>query len=250
MEMARIAALILGIAGAAFGQAFEVVSIKPTADLEREPIGLFTYAGGRIRATNYALRQLVQDAYDLEDFRVVGGPRWIDEDRFNVEAVPPASSASSKWAPANFKSPPNPEMRRMLQTMLGDRFQLKAHREKRPERVYVLTAAKGGHKLKPPKSTAVQPFVSYQGSRLSGQNATMDQLATRVAALLQRPVLNRTGIEDHFDFLIDYPPDDAGSNYTVRLLRAIQEQAGLKLETEQGSIEVLVVDSAQKPSAN
>jgi uncharacterized protein (TIGR03435 family) len=249
-KMARVATLILVAAVAVFGQAFEVVSIKPTADLEREPIGLFTYAGGRIRATNYALRQLVQDAYDLEDFQVVGGPRWIDEDRFNVEAVPPASSASSKWAPANFKSPPNAEMRRMIQALLADRFQLKTHRENRAERVYVLVSAKGGHKLKAPKSTAVQAFVIYQGSRLSGQNATMDQLAARLAQLLRRPVMNRTGVDGHFDFLIDYQPDDAGSDYTARLLRAIQEQAGLKLETEPGTIEVLVVDSAQKPSAN
>lgn len=250
MEMARVAALILVAAGAVCGQAFEVVSVKPTADLEREPIGLFTYAGGRIRATNYALRQLIQDAYDLEDFRVVGGPRWIDEDRFNVEAVPPASSASSRWAPANFKSPPNAEMRRMMQTLLADRFQLKAHKENRMERVYVLVTAKGGHKLKAPKSTAAQPFVSFLRNGLSGQNATMDQLAARLASILRRPVTNKSGVEGHFDFLIDYPPDDAGSDHTVRLMRALQDQIGLKLETEPGSIEVLVVDSAQKPSAN
>jgi uncharacterized protein (TIGR03435 family) len=250
MERARVAALLLMSAGAVYGQAFEVASVKPTADLEREPVGLFTYAGGRIRATNYTLRQLVHDAYELEDFQVVGGPRWIDEDRFNVEAVAPASSASSKWAPANFKSPPNPEMRRMMQTLLADRFQLKVHGEKRPERVYALTTAKGGHKLKPPKSTTVQSFVSYQGSRFSGQNATMDQLSARLAQILRRPVLNRTGVDGQFDFLIDYPPDDAGSDYTVRLMRAIQEQAGLKLDAESGTIEVLVVDSAQKPSAN
>jgi uncharacterized protein (TIGR03435 family) len=249
MGMARIAALIWAIAGALFGQAFEVASAKPTADLAREPIGLFTYPGGRIRSTNYTLKQLIHDAYDLEDFRVVGGPRWIDEDRFNVEAMPPASSGSSKWAPANFKSSPNAEMRRMLQTLLADRFGLKTHRENRTERVYVLVAAKGGHKLRTPKSTAVQAFVIYQGSRLSGQNATMDQLAARLAQLLRRPVTNKTGVEGNFDFLVDYQPDDAGSEYTVRLLRAIQDQAGLKLETEQGSIEVLVVDSAQKPSA-
>jgi uncharacterized protein (TIGR03435 family) len=174
----------------------------------------------------------------------------MDEDRFNVEAVPPASSASGKWAPANFKSPPNAEMRRMLQALLADRFGLKAHRENRSERVYVLVTAKGGHKLKTPKSTTVQAFVSFLRNGLSGQNATMDQLASRLASILRRPVANKTGVNGHFDFLIDYPPDDAGSDPIVRLLRAIQDQAGLKIETEPGSIEVLVVDSAQKPSAN
>jgi uncharacterized protein (TIGR03435 family) len=230
--------------------AFEVASVKGTPPVSRDSIGLFTYAGGRIRATKYTLKQLIHDAYNVEDYRIFGGPRWADEDRFDVEAKPPASSESSKWVPASFKTPPNPEMRQMLQTLLADRFQLKMHTETKKEPVYALVTSKGGPKLKPPKSTTVQPFVSFRPHGLSGQNATVDQLVERLASILKRPVLNHTAMEGHFDFLIDYPPDDAGTDHTVLLLGAIQDQVGLKLVTQPGSVEVLVIDHAEKPSAN
>jgi uncharacterized protein (TIGR03435 family) len=230
--------------------AFEVVSVKRTPPASGDPVGLFTYPGGRIHATNYTLKQLIRDAYNVEEYRILDGPQWVDDDRFSVEAKPPVSSEASKWTPANFKSPPNSEMRQMMQTLLAERFQLKVHTETRRERVYALVTAKGGPKLALPKSTTVQPFVSYLPHGLSGQNATMDQLVERLASILKRPVSNRTAIEGHFDFLIDYPPDDAGTDYTARLLGAIQDQLGLKLETQQGSVEVLVIDRAEKPSAN
>lgn len=213
-------------------------------------IGLFTYPGGRIHATSYKLRQLIHDAYDVEMFRILGGPRWVDEDRFDVEAKPPASSESSKWVPANFKSPPNPEMRQMLQTLLAERFQLRVHTETRKESIYALVVAKGGPKLKPPASTTVQPFVSFLPHGLSGKNATMDQLVERLARILGRTVLNRTGIRGNFDFLIDYPPDDVATDESVLLLSAIQDQTGLKLETQPGSVNVIVIDHAEKPTAN
>jgi uncharacterized protein (TIGR03435 family) len=116
--------------------------------------------------------------------------------------------------------------------------------------VYALVTAKGGPKLAPPKSTTVQPFVSFLPHGLSGQNASMDQLVERLASILKRPVSNHTGVEGHFDFLIDYPPDNAGTDHTVLLLGAIQDQLGFKLETRPGPVDVLLIDHAEKPSAN
>ena len=244
------------LAAALFGQekapppAFEVASVKPTPSDSHDFIGLSTYPGGRIRATKYTLNQLIHEAWLLEPYQIVGGPRWADQDRFDVEAKPPEWSQSSKWMPESFKTAPNPEMRRMLQTLLADRFQLQVHPETRRESVYALVAAKGGTRLQPPQSTDAQPFVSYLPHGLRGQNATIDQLAQRLAVLLKRPVANRTGIDGHFDFLIDYPSDDAGTDLTVLLPAAMQEQVGLKLETHPGSVEVLVIDRAEKPAAN
>jgi uncharacterized protein (TIGR03435 family) len=247
--LAAIASLVLGQETAA-RPAFEVVSVKPTPPSSGGPIGLFTYPGGRIRASMCTLHYLIREAYDMEMYRIVGGPRWADEDRFDVEAKPAASSESSKWVPASFKTPPNLVMRQMLQTLLADRFQLKVHTEMKKESVYALVTAKGGPRLKQPNSTTVQPFVSFMPTGLSGRNATMDQLTARLADILGRPVSNRTGIEGHFDFLIDYPPDDAGTDRAVLLLRALQDQVGLKLETQPGSVEVLVIDRAERPAAN
>jgi len=174
--------------------AFEVVAVKPLP-AGRGAIGLFTYPGGRIHITTYTLKQLIHDAYNIEMFRILGGPHWPDEDRFDIEAKPPASSESSRWTPESRKSPPNAEMRLMLPTLLAQRFQLKVHRETRKESIYSLVVAKGGPRLKSPGSTEAQPFVSFLPNGLSGQNATMDQLVERLPGLLARPVQNHTGIE-------------------------------------------------------
>jgi len=172
----------------AFGQtpamapAFEVASVKPAPSPPVGAIGLFTYPGGRIVVSNYTLRNLIHDAYEIEDYRILGRARWVDDARYNVEAKPPESSVSSKWVPENFKTPPNAEMRQMLQALLAERFQLKVHPETRKESVYALVVAKGGPKLKAPAADK-QPFVSFGrvGARdkaavlatLDGQNATM-----------------------------------------------------------------------------
>jgi uncharacterized protein (TIGR03435 family) len=239
----------------AFGQepvtslSFEVSSVKPSSEQDRV-IGMFTYPGGRIVATNYTLKMLIHEAYDIEDYKVHGGPHWTETDRYNLEAKPAESSVLGKWIPANSKTPPTPEMRQMLQALLAERFQLKLHREPRKESVYSLVVAKGGLKLTESKDTTQQPFVGFLPAGLRGQNATMDLLVERLARIVGRPVLNRTGVRGNFDFLIEYPPDDAGTDTEARLISALQEQVGLKFETQPGSVEVIVIDQAEKASAN
>jgi len=234
-----------------FGQApaFEVASVKPcTEEQQRQfPIGLFAYPGGRLRVTNETLRQLIHDAYGLEMHQILGGPAWLDSERWIVEAKAPEASAGK------------PEMRLMLQTLLANRFGLKIHRETKTESVYALVVAKGGPKLKPPKDSTRAPFVGFGrtgpvtaealSQTFSGQNATMDLLAYRLSQHLRRPVTNKTGIEGNFDFLIEYSGADSQTT-APPLDRAIQDQVGLRLVTEPGSVEVIVVDGAAKPSAN
>lgn len=192
--------------------AFEVASIKPVSqeDTYRLPADFYTYPGGRIKATNCTVKMLVREAYDVEMYQVTGGPPWTGDERYDVEAKPPSSSPSSHWIPASFKTPPNEEMRRMLQSLLADRFQLKLHRESKDESVYALVVAKGGPKLKDPKDKSTPPFVGFGRNGpvtapatslyFFGQNATMDVVALRLAQLLRRPVSNHTGISGNFDF--------------------------------------------------
>src|SRR4051812_37351706 len=115
-----ILAAIAAAAAVAQAPALVVGSDKPCTPEQQAGlgIGLFTYPGGRIVASNYTARMLLHDAYDVEMYQVTGGPAWLDSDRWMVEAKPPESSASSKWAPASPKSPPNPEMRLMLRRLL------------------------------------------------------------------------------------------------------------------------------------
>src|ERR1700733_15074365 len=134
LMVAALAICVSGSGQEAPRPAFEVVSVKLAPPESRAMgIGLFTYPGGRIHATNYRLRQLIRDAYNIDTYRILGGPHWADEDRFDIEAKPSTSSDLSKWAPESFTSPPNAEMRLMLQTLLADRFQLKVHSETRKE---------------------------------------------------------------------------------------------------------------------
>ena len=242
----------------AMGQTFEVASIKP-APPTGGAIGLFTYPGGRIVASNYTLSMLIHEAYGLEMFQILGVPHWAESDRYNIEAKPPASSASSKWVPPNFKTPPNPEMQQMLQTLLADRFQLKVHKETKKDSVYALLVAKGGPKLKAPTTTK-QPFVSFGrtgsierapvSSLLTGQNATMALFAARLTVIMRHPVLDRTGLPGNFDFEVEYAGDETESNAAPFLSEGLRQQLGLKLEKEAGTSDVLVVDHAEKPSLN
>jgi uncharacterized protein (TIGR03435 family) len=237
-----------------FGQgvppAFEVASVKPSTPVPGSAIGLFTYPGGRVVASYYPLKMLIHDAYDIDDNRILGGPAWVNDDRYDIEAKPPASSESSNWIPANFKTPPNPEMRKMLQTLLAERFQLKVHPETRKGSVLALVLAKGGPKLKAPTPDK-QPFVMIGQKAFIGQNATMAQLAERLStSLLKRKVLDQTGLTAHFDFQLDYGYEDGQSSDTSWIFSALQDQLGLKLETQPGSTDVLVIDHAEKPSGN
>ncbi len=243
------------------GPSFEVASVKPMSAAEegRQPSGLFTYAGGRIKASNYPLRRLIQEAFNVESYCIIGGPSWAETEPYMVEAKPPESSPSSKWVPENFKSPPNPEMRLMLQNLLADRFQLKVHRESRPGSVYALVVAKGGPRLKPPKNPAGAPFVSFGRNgpvtaeatflTLIGQNATLNLLASRLADILRAPVNDQTAIHGNFDFVVEYAGNDRQSEVAPFLVQAVRE-IGLELKKQRGSIEVLVIDQAQRPTPN
>ena len=83
--------------------AFEVASVKRSTERDRV-IGMFTYPGGRITATNYTLKMLIHEAYAIEDYKILGDPQWTETDRYNLEARPGASSTLSKWVPANSKA--------------------------------------------------------------------------------------------------------------------------------------------------
>jgi uncharacterized protein (TIGR03435 family) len=249
------------LAWAGGAPSFEVVSVKPMTPQgeSREPIGLFTYPGGRIRATNYTLRLLIQEAFEMESYRILGGPAWADADRYVVEAKPPASSPSAKWVPENFKSPPNAEMRLMIRSLLADRFQLKVHRESKPGTAYALLVAKGGPRLQAPKDLTIKPAVRFGRNgtvtaeatslTLTGQNATIAQLAASLAVALRTSVSNQTALGGNFDFVIEYAANDRQIEAAPFLVDAVK-QIGLELKKVHDSMEVLVIDEAEKPSAN
>ena len=130
--------------------AFEVASVKPWAS--REVNGMYTYPGGRIECHGCTLQYLMMNAFNIQPFQLSGGPAWIDNERYEIQAKPPASSKSSQSTPPYAKAPPNEEQRQMLQSLLMDRFQLRDHRETREGPVYLLLKGKGALKMKMPRT--------------------------------------------------------------------------------------------------
>ncbi|MDR3701359.1 MAG: TIGR03435 family protein [Candidatus Sulfopaludibacter sp.] len=248
--------LAIAAARAQSGPAFEVVSVKPSAMQDGNTgMGLATYPGGRIRANMCKLDYLITEAFDIQFFQVAGGPRWIHEDRFDIDAKPPANSAASKANPRSFKLPPNPEQRLMLQALLADRFQLRSHRETREGPVYLLTRTNKELKLQPTQDSDEYPWVgSVAGAAIArdglrATNATMALLTARLSSYLERPVFDRTGLPGAFDFRYEFSSDDPATD-VISVIMASLQGLGLKLEAGKGPVETLVIDRVAHPAAN
>ncbi len=151
-----------------FGQtaappAFEVASIKPAGN---GAVGLFTYPGGRIVANSLTLELLIEEAFSIQPFQLSGGSGWIRNDRYTIEARPPASSGLSSAKPSPPDNP-NDEQRQMLQTLLADRFQLKVHRETKDGPVYLLVKGGKETKLQEAKDKDARPGLAVSGAATS-----------------------------------------------------------------------------------
>lgn len=246
--------VLILIALLAFQQpAFEVASVKPMPPETRLINNMGTYPGGRIKCDGCWLSYLIMEAFDVRPFQIVGGPSWMREDRFNVEARPPAGTLASRANPPLWKLPMIEEQRQMLRTLLGERFQLKYHREQREGTVYFLVKTNKKLKLDPAKDKNAYPWAgaaqggAFGATGLAGTNITMAQFASRLSQALDRPVLDKTGLEEPFDFKFEYAGD--GDDRTTAILMSVQG-LGLKLESGKGPVETIVVERAEKPSAN
>lgn len=239
------------------GPTFEVATVKP-ADLmaqDRLGIGLFTYPGGRIVANKCALDYLIEQAFDLQRFQIVGAPGWAHADRFNIEAKPPASSKSSQSNPNSPKLPPNAEQRQMLQALLMDRFHLKYAMESKEGPVYLLVKTNRELKLLESKDKNEYPWAgsvaggAISGDGLRGTNITMTQLAERLSPYMGRPVIDQTGLTGAYDFKFEYHGDDRTNDLISTILTSVQV-LGLKLESAKGNVKTLLIQSVQKPTAD
>ena len=233
---------------------FEVATIKRTNE-DQQGRFLKMQTRQRFIARGYPLKLMIAAAYDLNPKTISGGPAWIDADRFDIDAVTPGDI-----------QPTHDEQMAMLRHLLADRFQLTFHREQKEFAVYALELAKGGPKLKsaaaPDQPSILGPGVVYsQRISLPARNATTHDLASLLQrAIVDRPVVDRTGLTGHYDYDLDWAPDETqfGGDVTSAsttaptppLFTALQQQLGLRLEPTRLPISTLTIDSAQKPSAN
>jgi uncharacterized protein (TIGR03435 family) len=238
--------------------AFEVATVRPSGSQSRM-IGVLTYPGGRILAQNLNLVQLIQEAFNVQAFQIVGGPGWMRDIRYDVEAKPPADSKAARSKPSNFKLPMNGEQGEMFQTLLADRFQLKLHRETRQGSVYRLSQSGKKLMLEPAKDRDAFPWVggvaggqkggAITGTGVAGINASMELLAVRLSRYLERPELDQTGLDGSFDFAYEYAADDPNPDVVSSILASLRA-LGLKLDPAMGPVPMVVIDGAEKASGN
>jgi len=237
---------------------FEVASIKPGDPNERR-VSLFIQPGGKLTTINASLQMMIGFAYDVRDHQISGGPTWLDSAKFNVEAK----------APSDIKIPPGPEgagqLRLMLQSLLADRFKLVVHRETRQQQVYDLVVDKGGLRM---KDTNVTPG-QRQGLGMSGRGdvtgtaAPVPLLVNFLSQQLGQSVVDKTGLTGRYDFTLKWTPDpgtaagpqpgaDAAPPEASgpSIFTAVQTDLGLKLQSAKGPVEMVVIDSVEKPDAN
>lgn len=222
--------------------AFEAASVKPSRRrLGRDAGSRVEMGAGAVTARNVTLKQLISSAYRVQPELIVGGPRWLDESEYDIEAK--ASGPSSAEA-----------IRGMLRALLVERFGLKAHRESRQMRVYALVQDKGGAKIRPLENDAapgaadfrgdLRQFASFISLRLTIPPA-FDPAQPSIAGGPQVPVLDETGMEGVFEFNLDLKPELGADSFTL-WQRALREQLGLRLESRMEQVETLVVDRAAK----
>ena len=291
-------------------QTFEVASIKPAQPPTPDGQGRIFMRGpsggpgtrdpGRVNLPFMSLKSLIMLAYDVKNYQITG-PQWLDTERFDVTATMPPDTTKEQY-------------RIMLQNLLIERFKMTVHKESKELPMYSLIVNKGGPKLKetalkatpadgdgPPRPPLGPPKIGPDGfpvmpaemsqrpgmpmmmmpgrARLMATSQSMQDLANRLTAQLNRPVIDNTGLTAKYDFVLTYAPDPneglggrggAGLGLAVRapapagaaggpdntfipdgeapqpLFGALQSQLGLKLDPKKGDVEIVVIDKMEK----
>jgi uncharacterized protein (TIGR03435 family) len=238
---------------------FEVATVKPVDPNLPHMVGVKVYPGGRVVISSLSLRSLIGIAFRLSYWQISGGEGWIGKDEFDLEAKP---SESMRSTVKDLRSTPfaieDEQLRKMLQAVLIERFQLTFHREAKTADVYHLTRSAKRLRLHPaevsPGGESISdrsPFgtVGYAAGRWVISRTTMPQLAQFASDFVVRaPVVDRTDLNGAFDYRqASSDPDPNSSEFADSFLRLISE-LGLKLEHSKGTVETLVIDHAAKPS--
>lgn len=231
------------IAAAAFAQTpraeFEVASIKPNPAGDNR-VSIQMAPGGRWIANNVTIKMLIQQAYNVKDFQITGAPAWLSSERFDINAKAEGASAPEQIRP-------------MLQSLLADRFQLKIQRDSREMPVYALVVGKNGSKLQPSSGAAQGPNIHMGRGLINGQGITPVMLASQkwTPELGQGPGgpsgpggLGGPGGPGGREG--GPPPDASGPS----IFTAVQEQLGLSLEAQKGSVEMLIIEKIERPTEN
>jgi uncharacterized protein (TIGR03435 family) len=260
---------------------YEVASIKPNKPEGDAVRTRMMITPDSLSATGGTLQMLIESAYGIQDHQISGAPDWLQSERFDIEA-----KMDSAVADEIRKLDPDQRMaarQHMLQALLADRFKLTIHRETKELPVYALVVAKNGPKLQEAKPDATYPngikgpdgvgragMMRMGMGELTAQGVPLANLLGSLSRQLGRKVVDKTGLTGKYDFMLHWTPDESqgpmfkgtdggpqGSNAAAppessgpSIFTAIQEQLGLKLESQKGPVEMIVIDHVEKPSQN
>jgi len=233
---------------------FEVATIKPTADPNRQGSNINVTNTGMFVTGNTSLKTLLVFAYGIHPEQLQGLPSWADEDKYDLSAKPDHEGMGN-----------DVQIRSMMKKLIAERFSLKFHTEKKEVSAYTLNLGRTGqHKMTPNTSGVNLPGFGGRGPGVVGvRNANMEQFAGFLQArIVDRPVVDKTGITGKFDFTLTWRPDQLGPQQANApappadlesrpdIFGAMQEQLGLSFKAERTEIDVLVIDKVSKPSEN
>jgi bla regulator protein blaR1 len=277
---------------------YEVATIKPVSESGDRLMIMMRPDGVSLQGIH--VEMLLQMAFGVESDRIVGAPKWVQSNRYDVEA---------KIAPEDAPKVDKLKMgqrRQMLLPILEERLNLKYHHETRELPMYALVVAKGGPKLTESKAGDAMPGpdkhaapggslpppgapgpvagpdgpprggnrpVIGEGMRMSpgniqAQGGSIDFLAHALSRIVGRSVVDKTGLTGSYDFSLNWTPDESMRNVSggpqgppedgdptpdangPSIFTAVQEQLGLKLESQKGPVDVIVIDRIDLPSPN
>jgi uncharacterized protein (TIGR03435 family) len=249
---------------------FEVASIKQNKSGATG--GAFGGPPSRFTATNTPAQAFITYAFRVQDFQIEGAPDWVTNDRWDVNAKADGNSPATTIDG-------NDARREMVRALLIDRFRMSVHKETRERPIYALVLARLGQvsaRLHPsttdcaalenasrvgqnPRTPPMTPdsvpdcTIRDPPGRISWGTQTMQAVASVLLDSVQRPVVDRTGLEGNFSALVTYRPDsgpDQPDPNATSIFTALQEQLGLRLDSTRGPVEVLVIDHIERPAEN
>ncbi len=239
---------------------FEVASVKPTGAASKGT-SIWTNETG-FRTENTTLQSLIQFAYNAQSYQILGAPNWVKDDGWDINAKNEVAEVDKiPLQDRKSQEARTERMRSRVRHMLEERFQLKVREEEKQLPVYALQIEKTGTKLVPvkePKGNMRSNRSNAAGS-LKGEGIDIDFFCTTLGDILERPVINETGLEGFYDIEIKYSLDTSAPGKESApadditgpsIFTAIREQLGLKLTGKKGPIATWVVEKVEKPSDN
>lgn len=231
---------------------FEVATIKPS-NPGQQGMGINVNNTGQFSTRNTALKDLLIFAFGVHPDQIQGLPGWAEEEKYDIMGKPDHEGMGN-----------DTQIRSMMKKLLAERFSLTFHREKKELSAFTLNVDKAGPKLTLNESGVNLPGFGGRGPGSIGvRNSTMEQFAGFLQArIVDRPVVDKTGLTGKYDFTLTWRPDQLGPqppnapplpadiDSRPDIFKAMQEQLGLRFQPEKTSVEVLVIDKVAKPSEN